>query len=154
MSTDVTLDVTGLREQTDFTRADLFLYGLDHSGPSYSIRVFLNAPDADRDTALTDEAGYAGSVTVFGHGGCFGEEGHCDPRGPVTVFDRRLPHQLEPATRVLICTDAVRRALGQRDQLQVRLVPLVRSSPFVTTEQREAPDDLLTVAEVALRAYR
>lgn len=151
MSTEVRLDASGLREAGAFTRADLYLYGLDHSGPSYQVRVFLNAPDAGPDTPLDPEAGYAGSVTVFGHGRCFGDEGHCEPRGPVTPFDRRLPHQLEPASRVLICTDAVRRALEQRGDLGVTLVPVVRPSPLTSAEA--SADEALTVAEVSLRAY-
>ena len=30
-----------------FDRADLVFYGVDHSGPSFEARVFLNQPDAD-----------------------------------------------------------------------------------------------------------
>ena len=62
----------------DYYRADLELYGIDHSGPSYEGRVFLNNPRADENTALDIKNGYAGSYNIFGHGGCLGDLGHCD----------------------------------------------------------------------------
>src|SRR5690349_15821122 len=91
----------------EIARADLTFYGLDHSGPSYEARVFFDLADATADTPL-DDPHCAGSFTVFGHGGCFGEEGHCEVRPAVTTFDRRPPHQLVPAIRVLTCTDAIK----------------------------------------------
>jgi hypothetical protein len=54
-------------EETDFERADLVFYGVEHSGPSYEGRVFLDAPDADGNTPLDSASGYAGSFYVFGH---------------------------------------------------------------------------------------
>lgn len=95
-------------DQPEFTRADLTFYGLDHSGPSYEVRVFFDHPDADPDTPLSADAGFAGKYSVFGHGGCFGEEGHCEIRAPVSAFDRRQPHPLVPAVRILTVTDAIR----------------------------------------------
>jgi hypothetical protein len=134
-----------------FTRADLTFYGLDHSGPSYEARVFFDTPDATADTPLERAAGYVGSFTVFGHGGCFGEHGHCDVRGPVTAFDRRLPHQLVPASRVLLCTEALRARLGEgRDHVTVTVVPVVRDSPLATAAQAE---DVLQIDQVSLHTY-
>ena len=74
----------------ELTRADLVFYGVDHSGPTYEARVFLNNPRArDADTARDAEQGYAGSFAVFGHSGCFGAEGHCLPDQRTTdEFDR------------------------------------------------------------------
>jgi hypothetical protein len=45
--------------------------------------------------------GYVGSFAVFAHGGCFGDEGHCDVRGPVSSFGRCPPDlpRLEGANR-------------------------------------------------------
>ena len=83
-------------DQPEFARADLTFYGLDHSGPSYEVRVFFDHPDAGPDTPLSADAGFAGKYSVFGHGGCFGEEGHCEIRAPVSAFDRRQPHPLAP----------------------------------------------------------
>jgi hypothetical protein len=94
----------------EYSRADLIFYGVDHSGPSYEGRIFLNHADADVDTPRELEHGYAGSFMVFGHAGCVGEEGHCDVDDrEVDEFDFRAPHPLEPWTKVVRITDAIRR---------------------------------------------
>jgi len=95
-----------------FARADLVFYGVDHSGPSFEARVFLNEPDASVSTAR-DDAAFAGSFTVFGHAGCAGDVGHCEvPTGPRDPFDRRPPHALAPQTKTVIVTEALRRVTG------------------------------------------
>jgi tyrosinase len=92
-----------------FDRADLVFYGVDHSGPSFEARVYLNLHDADVTTGH-DHPAYAGSFTIFGHAGCAGDEGHCDvPTGPRDPFDRRPPHGLTGQTRTVIVTDALKR---------------------------------------------
>jgi tyrosinase len=138
-------------DRLKFARADLIFYGLDHSGPSYEVRVFVNRPDAGPETPLTAEAGFAGRFAVFGHGGCFGEEGHCEVRPPVSVFDRRQPHPLEPLTRVLTVTEAIR-DLARRDvgMATVTAIPVVRPSPFASAEQAA---DVLVIDEVALLTF-
>ena len=135
----------------ELARADLTFYGLDHSGPSYEVRVFLDHPDADPDTPLAADEGFAGRFSVFGHGGCFGEEGHCDVRGPVRAFDRRQPHALVPITRALTVTDAIR-DLIQRDThgVTVTAVPVVRPSALATADQ--AADGLM-IDQVALHTF-
>ena len=131
----------------EHARADLTFYGLDHSGPSYEVRVFFNHPDAGLDTPLPAQAGFA----VFGHGGCFGDEGHCDLRPPVSVFDRRLPHQLVPMARVLTVTDAVGDLIGSDAQtVTVTAVPVGRSSPLAHPDQAA---DVLVIDQVALHTY-
>ena len=105
-----------------FQRADLVFYGVDHSGPSFEARVYLNLPDADISTEH-DHPAYAGSFTIFGHGGCAGDAGHCDvPTEPRDPFDRRGPHGLTPQTRTVIVTDAVKRVL--EPTLVVTVVPV------------------------------
>jgi hypothetical protein len=51
-----------------WTRANLVLRDLDHGGPSYEVRVFVQNPAANGLTELDDEHGYAGSVFVYGQG--------------------------------------------------------------------------------------
>jgi tyrosinase len=134
-----------------FSRADLTFYGLDHSGPSFTVHVFFDVPDATVDTLRTVEAGYVGSFVVFGHGGCFGDEGHCDVRDPVSAFDRRPPHQLVRATRVLIATDAVRRSVAAgADTVHVTAVAEVRASVLADPQ---TADDVLVIDQVALHTY-
>jgi hypothetical protein len=106
-----------------FDRADLVFYGVDHSGPSYEARVYLNNPGADLHTPRDAASHFAGSFTVFGHSGCAGDAGHCEvPTGPRDPFDRRPPHPLTPQTKTVIVTDALR-LLGD-EQLQVTVVPV------------------------------
>jgi tyrosinase len=137
--------------EDSFTRADITFYGIDHGGPSFRVHVFFDATDATVETPRSPESGYIGSFSVFGHGGCFGDEGHCDVRGAVTAFDRRPPHQLVPTTRVLVATEAVRRylAAGFRS-VHVTAVAEVRPSPFADAD---AAAGVLVVDQVALHTY-
>ena len=97
----------------ELSRADLVFYGVDHGGDSYTARVYLNNPKATATTPTTAASGYAGSFTVFGHGNCYGDEGHCEPRARTTdAFDRRAPHPLEPQTKTVVITTALARVRG------------------------------------------
>jgi tyrosinase len=103
------LDNPASEGELAFERADLVFYGVDHSGPSFEARVYLNHEDVDHETAR-DHPAFAGSFTVFGHAGCAGDVGHCDvPPGPRDAFDRRAPHPLSPQTKTVIVTDALQR---------------------------------------------
>ena len=106
-------------------RVDLVFYGVDHSGPSYEARIFLNAPDATADTPR-DDPHYAGSFCIFGHGGCFGDIGHCDVPEEVDPFDLRPPHQLIPAAKTVIVSDAFARVVAPGDEtMTVTVVAVV-----------------------------
>jgi hypothetical protein len=126
----ITLEIELPPGGVEISRADLTFYGLDHGGPSYEARVFLDLPGATEATP-PDDPHLAGSFSVFGHGGCFGEEDHCDVRPAVTAFDRRSPHQLAPAVRVLTCTDAIKRLIAQGGTtVTVTVVAVIRASPL------------------------
>jgi hypothetical protein len=117
-------------EDDPFSRADLVFHEIDHSGPSFEARVFLDNPRADTDTPLEDENGYVGSFHIFGHGGCFGDPGHCDITERPHPFDRRPPHQLTPQTRLVVVTEAVKRlAQTAGDTVGVTVVPVVEPLP-------------------------
>jgi hypothetical protein len=108
----------------DYHRADLVFDGVDHADGSFALRVFFNNPDATDKTEITAENGYVGAVYVFGHGGCFGDEGHCDV--PVRrAFDRRPPHQLTPAKMWIEVTDALRQLAQRQDRLVITVVPIM-----------------------------
>ena len=120
-------------EAHTYTRADLEFRGVDHSGPTYEARVFLDNKGADLNTARDPGEGYAGSFWVFGHGGCFGELGHCDiPQGPRGPFDKRPPHPLTPHFKTVIVTDALKRVMQTSDAktLLVTIVPVVPETQF------------------------
>jgi hypothetical protein len=140
------LDVPADREE--ITRADLIFYGVDHSGPSYEARIFFDNPRADGDTAHDIERGYAGSFAVFGHGGCYGDEGHCAPDDRFAdEFDRRPPHPLTEYIRTVVVTEALKRTSG--DQVTVQLVAVPRA-----TKDSAASEDIAPVETVRLVAYQ
>ena len=120
------LELPAHTAEADFVRADLEFHGVDHSGLSYEARVFLNRLDADLDTPLEpgEDGGYAGSFHVFGHGGCFGDVGHCEVPTTRNPNDKRLPHPLTPHTKTVIVTEEVRRIRDSTDsdQLTVTVV--------------------------------
>ena len=134
---------------TRFSRADVEFLGVDHSGSSYEGRVYLNNPDATDQTARTPEAGFAGSYYIFGHGGCLGDEGHCDVK-PRRAYDPRPGHHLTGARKVVIATDAVRRALAGGGQVTVTVVPVVHA----VGPRSGWDDEVLGLDEVRIVTYR
>ena len=108
-----------------YSRADLVFDGVDHAGSSYALRVFFNNPGATGGTALTAENGHVTSLYVFGHGGCFGDEGHCDVPAHRQPFDLRPPHQLIPAKMWLVVTGALRELARREQTLVITVVPVV-----------------------------
>jgi len=127
------------------SRADLVFYGVDHSSSSFCARIFLDKPDADATTPI-DDPSYAGSFSIFGHGGCFGGPGHCDVKERDEPFDLRPPHQLTPATRTVIVTDHIKRLLveGSSDTFTVTVVAVVPG---------DESNDVLTLRHVRLLSY-
>lgn len=105
-----------------YHRADLVFDGVDHSDGSFALRVFFNNPAATDKTEITGENGYVGTVYVFGHGGCFGDEGHCDVPVSRRAFDHRPPHHLTPAKMWIEVTDAVRQYAQRQDRLVITVV--------------------------------
>jgi tyrosinase len=133
----------------EFTRADLVFYGVEHRGPSFEARVFLNTPEANVDTELNLESGYAGSFVIFGHGGCFGDSGHCEvPPEARDPFDKRPPHGMAPLTKLVEITDALKRARGAGDTIDVTVVPVQPSR----RQARQA--DVLFFTGLRLLTYR
>jgi hypothetical protein len=129
-----------------FYRADLVFYGVDHAGPSFEARVFLDLPDADARTER-DHPAYAGSFTIFGHAGCAGDAGHCDvPAEPRDPFDRRPPHGLTPQTRTVVVTDALRRAAAPELVVTVVAVRPGADGPAATDALQFDSFRLLTFA--------
>jgi tyrosinase len=129
-----------------FARADLAFYDVDHSGSSFEARVFLDNADASLETSR-DDPSYAGAFHVFGHGGCFGDVGHCDvPTGPADPFDLRPPHQLLPQVKLVVITDALRLALAAgRHEITVTVV---------AETPGDRPNDVLAFTRVRLLTYK
>jgi hypothetical protein len=133
-------------EADDLTRADIVFYNVDHSGESYVARVFVNAPDADMSTPLTKEAGFVGLFTVFGHAGCYGDPGHCDPTDRTTdAFDLRAPHPLAKWTKTVIVHDGLDRLTSPS-----ATVTVVATAP---KEGKVGPSDAMSFSSVRLITY-
>lgn len=107
-------------------QADIVLDGLEQAGDSYELRIFVNDIAADTDTELAPDAGYAGSIHVYGYGGMVPEDeeqrGAAEPRMPMT--------------RRRIATEVVRAAATKASQMTVTLVPVAYggSEPDVRLE--------------------
>lgn len=121
---------------SSYARADLEFIGVDHSGASYEARVYLNNPSADADTQAVEANGYAGSYYIFGHGGCFGDIGHCELNQPRDEFDPRPSSPLEPIKKVVVATDALKKATAESSEISVTVVPIIMS----WTEKTEMTD--------------
>jgi hypothetical protein len=119
------LTVTLQAPAEPYQRADLEFHGVDHAKASFEARLFINNPGAGPDTPTTDES-YAGSFWIFGHGGCAGDEGHCDPPRDRRPFDFRPEHQLVPVSKRVMITDKLRALVQPGEQFTVRVVPYVR----------------------------
>lgn len=133
--------------QPHFYRADLHFHGVQHRGSSYEGRVFLDAPDADHRTPRELDAGYAGSFYIFGHGPCFGDDGHCEvPAGPIHPFDYRRPHPLHARVAVVTITEALlRRIDAGGSEFDVTVVP--------SNAHDEAVGDVLHFDRLSLVTY-
>ncbi len=127
-----------------FARADLIFYGLDHSEASFEARVFMDPRGVGQGADSTHRA-YVGKFFIFGHGGCFGDVGHCDLPSEPDPFDLRPSHQLEPATRIVTVTDGIRGLLE-------RGVDAAKVTVVAKTEGRTS-NDVLAFDRVRLAAY-
>jgi hypothetical protein len=94
-------------------RADIVVSGLEQAGPSFELRIFLDNPDADAETEPTEDAGYAGSVYVYGYG-----------RPPEGATAQSGLHPRIPMTRYIMATDAIRAAAARGPAAAVTLVPV------------------------------
>lgn len=141
------LQLPAENELSGYDRIDLELHGVDHSGNSYEVRVFIDVPDANVDTVTDENARYAGSFYVFGHGPCLGDEGHCDVRGgPIHPYDYRLPHQLTPQYHRLQVTKTVR-SHSEGETFTVTLIVVEnRDGEYVAS-------DLLAFTRLSVVAY-
>jgi hypothetical protein len=140
------LPVEGL-EAKDVSRADAVFTGVDHTRESYEARVYIGNRRASIETGLDPEKGYAGSYTIFGHGGCFGEEGHCDPERRYTdEFDLRSPHPARPQTKTVMITDALKRVLPA-DEVEITVVAIDHSG------KESKPSDVMEFQELRLLVY-
>ncbi len=131
--------------ENSFYRADLEFNGVEHSGPSYEGRVFINKPQANEDTALSLEMGYVGSYFIFGHGGCYGGVGHCDVTKR-SSFDFRPPHPLTPIYLRLIITNQIKQLGRDTDEYIISIVPILAGGSKYTDSELVRLDSISIVS--------
>jgi hypothetical protein len=133
-------------EGAEFSRADLVFYDVDPTGPSYRGLVFLHGGvDDPPEYGPDDDA--AGWFTVFGHGGCFGDdEDHCaPPPGPPDPFDLTFPVGIPRQTKIVHVTGALEAIPGE--SFRVVVVPVVPG------EERAEQADTLDFGRLRLLSY-
>jgi hypothetical protein len=134
---------------SEYVRADIEFIGVQHAGASFEARVFVNNPTANAETQPIQGNGYAGSFYVFGHGGCFGDAGHCDIHPHRDEFDPRRSHPLEPIKKVVVATDVIKAAATGSNAINVTVVTVVTS----WSEQVEDTQDVLQYDHINLVTY-
>ena len=126
-SKEITLN---LKLENRFKNARIEIYGLDHSGPSYEGRVFINNPQANQRTKLTESSGYVGSYYVFGHGGCFGDMGHCNIPVERHWYDRRPSHPLLPYYVSIDISGYLKKLKEKFGRFRVSVVPVLARTSY------------------------
>jgi tyrosinase len=130
-------------------RVDLEFRGIDHSGPSYEGRVFINNPNADQTTEKNISAGYVGSFYIFGHGRCYGDEGHCEVNKERRPYDHRPEHPLTPAVKRITITDQIKTLGTATSQFSVTIVPILAGGSKIEDGQQ----DLIQMEEISIITY-
>lgn len=109
-------------------KADLEFDDIDVTGQSFVAHVFLNNKKANQDTPRTPDTGYAGSFSVFAHGGrCYGGPGHCEPTPRTNIYDLRASHPLTPGYALLGITDQIKKIAKEKKEVTVTVVPVATS---------------------------
>ncbi len=144
------------RPAPGFYRADIEFYGVDHSGASLEARVFIDNADANASTAMEPGQGYVDSFYIFGHGGCFGDDGHCEvPTGPRRPNDLRPQHQLTPIDVRVVATDTLRAAAERPDgsKLTVTVVPVIEPEDAADYKNTDLLNDPLLIQHASVITY-
>lgn len=132
-----------------FVRADIEIDGIYHGEASYNGLIFLNRPDADATTPRDATNGYAGRFSIFGHGGCLGDPGHCDvderERDP---FDFRQPHPLTLASKRITVTGALKEIAKMHATVTITVVPIVTASNRLCD-----PKDVFRCKDIRILTY-
>ena len=136
------------------SRIDLEFKDVSHGGASFEGRIFINNKRAGPRTPRTNKS-YAGSFFVFGHGGCFGDEGHCDVAGAANLYDRRPEHALTPAFKRVDVTKAIYDAIkGKKKTDKSAKTFTVTVVPIVTSHNEKCDiENVLRFRKLTMIAY-
>lgn len=150
VSEKIKLDISKL--ENDFYRADLIFHGLDHSGPSYEGRVFINNPNANSKTPNDFGKGFTGSFFVFGHGGCLGNENHCDVNRPIIRFNM-IPNPLVPERVSLVITDKLRELAKTTSEFTITIVPKLAKGATTVVQQDADLENVISLHRISIETY-
>jgi tyrosinase len=130
-----------------FRQAEVRLHRVPQLARSCFIRVFLNLPDANANTEIRSEEyqhNYAGYLSIFGHGPCYGGPGHCDiPPSRARPYDQRPRHHNTPRNHRINVTKSAKQLLDNgATSLQITLV--------VIGADYEEDNDLLRLDGISL----
>lgn len=120
------IKLTGAQAARKFTRADLIFYGVDGGGASFAANVFIDPAGTKPDQTPSRTAGYAGFFFILGHGGCFGDVGHCDVPHTRDPFEIGPPQGLIPQTKLVDITDELK--ASAHDTITVTVLATTRSA--------------------------
>jgi len=151
-SKSIELDMKSMRDD-EVARVDLEFLGLEHAGPSYEGRIFINNLEADQNSPTTKESGYVGSYYVFGHGGCFGGSGHCSIDETERPYDYRSTHPLTPIYKRIEITEFVKSVTDDNYAFTVTIVPVITNGLedwFVHIDL----DNIIKCEKILLKTYR
>jgi hypothetical protein len=149
VSKEIIFDISKL--ESEFYRADIELHNVDHSGPSYEGRVFLNNPEANQKTELTMANGYVGSYNIFGHGGCFGDVGHCDIPTEKRLYEYRPSHHLKPQYKRIIITDALKKLGKNTTEFVITIVPVIPGK--AAEETKSIAEEIVKFEKIGIITY-
>lgn len=152
-SKSIELDIKSLTD--DIYRVDIEFHGLNHSGPSYEGRIFINNPNADHDTPRTKKNGFVGSYHIFGHGGCFGGIGHCSINKNKTrmPYDFRPSHPLTPIYKRVEITEYFSNIKKNKFDFSVTVVPILAKG-FDKCPVHMDIQDIVKMDKIMLKTYR
>ena len=102
----------------------------------------------NRNTATTVQNNYAGSYYIFGHGGCYGDAGHCEVHEERRPYDRRPADPLTPAYKRLVVTELVEKLAKNTDTFTVTVVPILSGG----TTMKDV-EDVVKVDSVSIILY-
>jgi len=108
----------------EFHRAEVRFEGLTPPKDSFTVRVYVNEPKANAKTKTNGNANFLGAQGFFGHGQCFGDAGHCDPK-PRDIYDMRPKHHYDPVKVRLDVTRPLRALVAAGAKLDDAPVTLV-----------------------------
>lgn len=107
-----------------FRKAEIRLHWVPQLSRSCFIRAFLNQPGADAKTPLQGNPHFAGYLSIFGHGACYGGPGHCDTPPPrARDYDHRTRNHNTPRNHRIDVTECAGKLLAAgAGELQITLI--------------------------------